>query len=120
TGFLGAYRLNHASEKENEQVNGFTSLIREAIKKGFDEAIGVLGGLEDLGSVATNIKKTYDLVMQGLDEFQQERLDLLGEAENAPVTTKPFLVEEVEKSREPKPEESDNGKKNGDQVDLTA
>ncbi len=70
TNFFSAYQLNHPDDSEGDQANQFTTMIGEAIKTGFDEAEKILGSFDDLGDIGENIKKTYNLVLTGLEEFR--------------------------------------------------
>lgn len=79
TGFLQSYLGNHKNRPDQENVEKFTLLITDAIQKGFEEAEKTLGGMKKLekigdGGIAKNIKKTYDLVMEGLNQFRIEFL----------------------------------------------
>jgi hypothetical protein len=120
TGFLGAYQLNHAEEDESEQVTGFGALIRDAIEKGFDEAIKTLGGTEQLGEIGKTIRETYDKVMAGLEEFIQSKLKLLGteKEENDPleatIEIPPLEVPEITS------EETTEGQSDSYLLDVTA
>lgn len=78
TGFLGVYAENHAKDGQTEQLDGFMSLIRDAIDKGFADARDILNGIADIsGPVSDNIDKTYDLTQKGLDDFYKKRTDLI-------------------------------------------
>ncbi len=79
TGFFSAYQKNHEGDAEDKQVTEFTSLIRDAIQKGFEQAEEELGGsFDDLGEIGENIKETFQLVMDGLNEYREEKLKLMG------------------------------------------
>ncbi len=120
TSFLGAFQLNHAEEDESEQITGFGALIRDAIEKGFDEAITALGGTEQLGEIGKTIQETYDKVMQGLDEFIQNKLRLLGaeqeeeEPLDATIELPPLEVPETAS------EDTSEGQSDGNLLDVTA
>ena len=78
TGFLGVYSENHAKNGQTEQLDGFMSLIRDAIDKGFADARDILNGIADIsGPVSDNIDKTYDLTQKGLDDFYKKQTDLI-------------------------------------------
>jgi hypothetical protein len=78
TGFLGAYAKNHADEDEKGQLEGFMSLIGDAIDQGFSDARDILQGIADIsGSISDNIDKTYELTQKGLDDFFKKQLDLI-------------------------------------------
>jgi hypothetical protein len=78
TGFFSAYQSNHKDASAEDNVNGFTTLIGDAIKKGFKDAENILGSYDELGQIGDNIKKTYDLVMKGLEDFRLKNLNDLG------------------------------------------
>ncbi len=81
TGFFDTYAGNHGGEKTEEQLSGFMNLIRDAIDQGFKEASDILDGLGVLqGGIKDNADRTYDLIQEKLDAFEQhtaESLDLL-------------------------------------------
>jgi len=74
TGFFGAYLQNHADASRQDKVNGFSDLIGGAVQQGFKEAGKILGNFDKLGEIGANIKKTYNLVMKGIEEFRQQFL----------------------------------------------
>lgn len=74
TGFFSAYLNNHTDTSNDDNVNNFTSMMSDAIDKGFDEAEKILGSFDELGEIGENIKKTYELVRQGLEDFRQRNL----------------------------------------------
>jgi hypothetical protein len=78
TSFFDDYLGNHEDESEEENVNGFTSLIGDAIKKGFEEAEEILGDFDQLGEIGETIQKTYQLVLEGLEEYRLNHLNSLG------------------------------------------
>lgn len=72
TGFFDAYAENHAGEKAEEQLSGFMSLIRDAIDRGFKEAREILSGLGVLhGEIQDHADRTYDLIQEQLNAFEQ-------------------------------------------------
>ncbi|MEW6238803.1 MAG: DUF5610 domain-containing protein [Candidatus Omnitrophota bacterium] len=75
TGFFGAYLQNHQDASREDKVNGFSDLIGGAVQQGFQEAEKILGHFDNLGEIGANIKKTYNLVMQGIEEFRQQYLN---------------------------------------------
>ena len=78
TGFFGVYTKNHAKDGQSEQLDGFMSLVHDAIDKGFADARDTLKGIADIsGPVSNNIDKTYDLTQKGLDDFRKKQLDLI-------------------------------------------
>jgi len=78
TGFLGVYARNHADQDEEGRLEGFMSLIRDAIDQGFADARDILKGIADIsGPISDNIDKTYKLTQKGLDDFQKKQLDLI-------------------------------------------
>jgi len=79
TGFFGAYSRNHSGQSQEENVTKFSALITDAIKEGFANAKKVLGKPDEESEIGKNIEKTFQLVLQGIEEFQQSFL------ENSPV-----------------------------------
>ncbi len=74
TGFFNTFAKNHSDESEEEQVEEFSTLITNAVKKGFSEAKGILGDLSEHEEVSQNIEETYQLVLQGIEEYRVEYL----------------------------------------------
>jgi hypothetical protein len=70
TAFLGAYKKQNPDMEDSAAMEKFMDTIKGGIEKGFKEARDILKGLNVLGGdIAGNIDKTYQLVMQGLDDF---------------------------------------------------
>jgi Domain of unknown function (DUF5610) len=70
TAFLGAYKNQNPGMEDSAAMEKFMDTIKGGIEKGFKEARDILKGLSVLGGdIAGNIDKTYQLVMQGLDDF---------------------------------------------------
>lgn len=70
TAFYDAYRDQNKLEDSAEARTQFVDVIRGGFEKGFKEAQQVLEGLKVLGGeVAAGIDKTFELVMQGFDDF---------------------------------------------------
>lgn len=81
TALFPRFQSIHPGLENADQVNRFVELIRDGIEQGFKEARDILDGLDVLkGGIADNIDRTFDLAMQGLDDF---RARLLGEASDA-------------------------------------
>ncbi|GEM_PF-2645101 len=77
TGFLGVYAENHADQGEEGRLEGFMSLIRDAIDQGFADARDILNGIADIsGPISDAIDRTYELTQKGLDDFYKKQLDL--------------------------------------------
>ena len=73
-GFFGAFQLNHKGEKGGLQIDGFTSLIKDAVKTGFEDARSILSGIGDISpEISAGIDETFDLVMKGIDDFGEEQ-----------------------------------------------
>lgn len=84
TAFFPDYRDNHPDSAEDEQLGGFLGLIRDAIDQGFREAREILEGLGVLqGGISDDIDRTYELIQQGLDAFEQDRRDALSDQTGA-------------------------------------
>lgn len=76
TSFLDAFKENHAAEAPKAQIQGFMSLIRDAITEGFQNARGFLDGIAKLSeTVDENISKTFEVTNTLLDEFHQAQVD---------------------------------------------
>ncbi len=70
TGFFEPYLEQHPEMDESEAREAFAEIIRGGIEQGFGEARDILSGLDVLeGDIATNIDRTYELVMEGLAAF---------------------------------------------------
>jgi hypothetical protein len=70
TAFFDAYKTQHPGVDEADAAKSFVEIIRGGVEEGFKDARGILESLSALqGDVATNIDKTYELVMKGLDDF---------------------------------------------------
>lgn len=78
TSFFDVYAANHSKSTDEENINGFSNLIGNAIQKGFKEAEKILGDFEKLENIGKNIKETYNHVMKGLEEFRLEHFNDLG------------------------------------------
>lgn len=71
TAFYGAYKEQKGTGDEAETLDNFLATIKNGIERGFAEAREILDSLKVLGGdVASNIDRTYDLVLQGLDAFK--------------------------------------------------
>lgn len=70
TAFFSAFQKQNSDLEGDEALNKFMDTIKGGIEKGFKEARDILQGLQVLnGDIASNIDKTYELVMKGLDDF---------------------------------------------------
>ncbi|WP_022940893.1 DUF5610 domain-containing protein [Psychromonas hadalis] len=70
TNFFPLYLKQHPEMDEQQALTKFVDIISGGIDQGFSEAKEVLTGLNALeGDIATNIDKTYKLVLQGLADF---------------------------------------------------
>ena len=80
TSFFGAFQLNHQGQEKGIQIEGFTSLVKDAVKAGFEEAGSILSGIGDISpEIAADIDETLSLVMKGLDDFAEEQESALVE-----------------------------------------
>ncbi|GAB2883276.1 hypothetical protein GCM10027046_09710 [Uliginosibacterium flavum] len=71
TGFFEAFKAQHAGEDEAEVLKNFMATIRSGFERGFQEASDILQSLNVLnGDIASNIDKTYELVLQGYADFE--------------------------------------------------
>lgn len=72
TAFFPTYQERHADSGEEDPLDGFMSLVRDAIEQGFAEAREILDGLGVLeGVVKENADHTYDLIQEQLAAFEQ-------------------------------------------------
>lgn len=72
TAFFSQYQDKNPDMPDKEAAKSFVSIIEGGIKKGFEEAKGILDGLNVLeGSIASNIDETFDLVQKGLISFTE-------------------------------------------------
>lgn len=70
TAFYSAFRQQEGLEDNAASREQFIGVIRAGFEKGFEEAKEILDGLKVLkGDVASNIDKTFELVMKGYDAF---------------------------------------------------
>ncbi len=74
TGFFSTYQVNYEVKDIEQQVTKFSSLVQEAIKKGFEEAEQVLENMDERGEIGEVIQKTYNLVMEEIANFRDEKL----------------------------------------------
>lgn len=74
TGFLEAFKAQHAGEDEAGVLKNFMATIRSGFERGFKEAVDILKGLKVFeGDIASNIEKTHALVLQGYADFEAAR-----------------------------------------------
>jgi len=73
TAGITSFRDRHTDQGGEEQLNGFMSLIRDAIDQGFQEARDILDGLGVLqGDISANTDRTYQLIQDGLNRFEEK------------------------------------------------
>ena len=76
TAFFPAFQDSNPDESGDEVLTHFLDVIRSGIDQGFAEARDILEGLAVLeGTIASNIDRTYELVQEKLDAFQQNIRD---------------------------------------------
>ena len=84
TGFLANFKINNKDLKGEEQVDKFTSLIEDAVKKGFEDAGKILGGLGPVDEgIQGNMDHTLELAMKGIDDFASQQKKSLAEQQKA-------------------------------------
>ncbi len=70
TGFFSQYQKQNPELSDENAALAFSEIITKGIDKGFADARSILEGLKVLdGEIATNIDKTYNLVLEGLQIF---------------------------------------------------
>lgn len=74
TGFFSQYMKNHTDKSEKDNMDGFITLTKNAIDKGFEQAKQTLGDFDKLGDIGANIKETYKRIVKGIEEYQQKYL----------------------------------------------
>lgn len=68
--YFPIYLEKHPEMNEREALTKYIEVISGGINQGFTEAKEILFGLNVLeGEIASNIEKTYKLVLQGLSDF---------------------------------------------------
>ena len=81
TGFYEAYKAQHPGEDTATVLQNFMDTIRSGFEKGYKEATDILESLKVFeGNIASDIGKTYDLVLQGYADFQKMQLDAIGQS----------------------------------------
>ena len=76
TGYFDQFKENHKDLEDDAARSQFVDLIKGGIEQGFTEARDILDGLKVLeGDVADNVDKTYQLIMNGLDQFLNGNAD---------------------------------------------
>lgn len=70
TAFFAAFKQQHSGETEADVLKNFMTTIRGGFEQGYREARDILEGMNMLsGDIASNIDKTYALVVQGYADF---------------------------------------------------
>lgn len=83
-GFAAAYESAHPRDPARVRISGFMSLIRGAIRDGFQQARDFLEGVTRLSdTVERNIDRSFELTNEFLDAFHASQLERLDTAENA-------------------------------------
>jgi hypothetical protein len=71
TGFFEAFKLQHPWGNEADLLKKFMAIITGGMQHGFKEAREILQGMNVLtGDIASNIDKTYKLVLKGYADFE--------------------------------------------------
>ena len=94
TSFYGSFQSNHADEDGNAQIDGYSQLIKDAVEEGFTQSRDLLEGIGKIsGQVSDDINRTYELVMQGLDDFAStQRASLTPEPAPEDVAEEPLVI----------------------------
>ncbi len=88
TAFLASFQAANPKLEGEALIDRFLEVVGGGIAKGFEEAKGLLGGLDVLkGDIASNIESTFKLVQEGLQNFRSQYLGTL-ETVVAPETGK--------------------------------
>ncbi len=80
TAFFDGYARQHPNKPPEDVARDFVDIIRGGFEKGYNEAASILKGLgvlEESGTIATEIGKTFALVQQGYDDFLESKLQAL-------------------------------------------
>lgn len=81
SGFFEGFKKAHPELEGEALMNHFIDVVGGGLTQGFDEARGILDDLNVLeGSIAENIDLTYDLVQQGMQNYQKDFLASLAES----------------------------------------
>lgn len=76
TSMFSLYQESNPELSFKEQVTRFIEIVRSGVDQGFGEAREILDGLGVLkGEIEENVDKTYALVQDGLDAFQERMLN---------------------------------------------
>ena len=71
TQFFVMYQQQNSNLSFDEQLDGFMTVIGDAIEQGIGEAKEILEGLQVFnGDIKANANKTHELVLEGLQEFR--------------------------------------------------
>ncbi|WP_423186055.1 DUF5610 domain-containing protein [Alishewanella sp. d11] len=73
TSLFKIYQQQKPATDQEQQLTDFMAVIGKGINQGFDDAKAILTGLKVFeGEVETGVGKTFELVMQGLQSFQEK------------------------------------------------
>jgi len=79
TGLLGRFLNANEDKTLGDNFANFMDIIRGGIEQGFNEARDILASLQVLqGDIASNVDRTYELVQQGLGNFETDFRDSQG------------------------------------------
>lgn len=94
TSFFGSFQNNHADDDGTTQIDGYSQLIKDAVEEGFTQSRDLLEGIGKIsGQVSDDINRTYELVMQGLDDFAStQRASLTPEPAPEDVAEEPLVI----------------------------
>ncbi len=93
TGFFAAFKNNNKNAGDTEGVDRFAALVKDAVKKGFEDAGQILSGIGQISpEVQGGIDKTHALVTKGLDDFADQQKQSLVAQQKAGAAKKGDLV----------------------------
>ncbi|BCN93140.1 hypothetical protein THMIRHAM_09250 [Thiomicrorhabdus immobilis] len=88
TGFLAGFQNAHPELQGAALMDKFLEVVGGGLTQGFEEAKSLLGDLDVLkGDIADNIETTYQLVLDGMQNFKNQFLGISDSPEEPTETT---------------------------------